>query len=39
LLRQISLVAEQQQTREAAQAAIQATLRGVVAASHGSILK
>ena len=39
LLRQISLVAEKQQTREAAQAAIQATLRGVVAASHGSILK
>lgn len=39
LLRQISLVAEQQQTRDAAQAAIQATLRGVVAASHGSILK
>ena len=39
LLRQISLVAEKQQTRDTAQAAIQATLRGVVAASHGSILK
>ncbi|NQV96624.1 MAG: hypothetical protein HQ486_02405, partial [Acidimicrobiaceae bacterium] len=36
LLRQVSLVAELPSTREVAQKATQAILRGVVAASHGS---
>lgn len=39
LLRQISLVASTPQTRETAQAASQALMRGVVAASQGSVLQ
>ena len=39
LLRQISLVAQLQETRDSALAASQALLRGVVAASQGSVLQ
>ncbi|MCX6536930.1 MAG: hypothetical protein NT119_10350, partial [Actinobacteria bacterium] len=39
LLRQISLVAQMQETRDSALAASQALLRGVVAASQGSVLQ
>ncbi len=39
LLRQISLVASVQETRDSALAATQALLRGVVAASQGSVLQ
>jgi ATP-dependent RNA helicase HelY len=39
LLRQISLVAQLQETRDSALACSQALLRGVVAASQGSVLQ
>jgi hypothetical protein len=39
LLRQISLVAQLQETRDSALAASKALLRGVVAASQGSVLQ